>query len=65
MEAIGKIYGVHRITVVRRITQGRAALAAATRKELSARLRVDHHELESILRLIESRMDVSLRAFLS
>jgi len=64
MEAIGAIYRVHRITVVRWMEQSREALAKETRRELSARLRVDRNELESILRLIESQMDMSLRAFL-
>ncbi len=64
MEAIGAIYRVHRITVVRWMEQARAALAKETRRELGARLRVDRNELESILRLIESQLDVSLRAFL-
>ena len=64
MDAIGGIYQVHRITVVRWMNQARQALAKETRRELSTRLRVDHQELESIMRLIESQMEVSLRAFL-
>jgi RNA polymerase sigma-70 factor, ECF subfamily len=64
MEAIGAIYRVHRITVVRWMQQAREGLAKETRRELGARLRVDRSELESILRLIESQLDVSLRAFL-
>ncbi len=64
MEAIGGIYQVHRITVVRWMEGARAGLAKETRRELGARLRVDRNELDSILRLIESQMDVSLRAFL-
>jgi RNA polymerase sigma-70 factor, ECF subfamily len=64
MEAIGAIYRVHRITVVRWMEQSREALAKETRRELGARLRVDRNELESILRLIESQMEMSLRAFL-
>lgn len=64
MEAIAGIYQVHRITVVRWLGQAREALAKETRRELSARLRVDGGELESILRLIESQIDLSLREFL-
>jgi RNA polymerase sigma-70 factor (ECF subfamily) len=64
MEAIGALYHVHRITVVRWMEQARAALAKETRSELRARLRVEGRELESILRLIESQLEVSLRAFL-
>ncbi|MDF2692822.1 MAG: putative DNA-binding regulatory protein [Labilithrix sp.] len=64
MEAIGKLHRVHRITVVRWMDTARVALAHETRRELSTRLRIDRGELESILRLIESQMDVSIRAFL-
>jgi RNA polymerase sigma-70 factor, ECF subfamily len=64
METIAGIYRVHRITVVRWMDQARTELARETRRELSARLNVDKRELESILRLIESQLDVTLRAFL-
>jgi RNA polymerase sigma-70 factor, ECF subfamily len=64
MEAIGAVYQVHRITVVRWMDQARAALARETRRELTSRLQIDRAELDSILRLIESRVDVTLRAFL-
>jgi RNA polymerase sigma-70 factor (ECF subfamily) len=64
MEAIGALHRVHRITVVRWMDGARTALGRETRRELSTRLRIDHVELESILRLIESQMDVSIRAFL-
>jgi RNA polymerase sigma-70 factor (ECF subfamily) len=62
MEAIGTIYNVHRITVVRWMEQARATLAKETRRELRARLRVDGQELESILRLIDSQLEVTMRA---
>jgi RNA polymerase sigma-70 factor (ECF subfamily) len=64
MDAVAGLYRVHRITVVRWMNEARAALAKETRRELGARLRVDKRELESILRLIESQIDVTLRAFL-
>ncbi len=64
MEAIGALYRVHRITVVRWMEAARVALAQETRRELGARLQIDRVELESILRLIESQMDMSIRAFL-
>ena len=64
MDAIAAAHHVHRITVVRWMSSARESLERETRRELGARLRVDHGELESILRLIESRMDVSIRAFL-
>ena len=64
METIASLHRVHRITVVRWMESARVALALETRRELRARLHVDRRELSSILRLIESRMDMSIRAFL-
>jgi len=64
MESIGALYHVHRVTVVRWMEHARVALARETRAELTGRLQVDRRELESILRLIESQVDLSLRAFL-
>jgi len=64
METIGRLHQVHRITIVRWMDAARVALARETRRELGARLRIDHEELESILRLLESQMDMSIRAFL-
>jgi RNA polymerase sigma-70 factor (ECF subfamily) len=64
MEAVGAIYGVHRVTVVRWIARAREDLAKETRTQLTSRLRVEAGELESILRLIDSQFEVSFRAFL-
>jgi RNA polymerase sigma-70 factor (ECF subfamily) len=64
MDAVAALYRVHRITVVRWMNEARSRLGEATRRELIARLRVDKRELDSIMRLIESQIDVTLRAFL-
>jgi RNA polymerase sigma-70 factor (ECF subfamily) len=61
MEQIGRIYSVHRITVVRWIERARARLAAETRAQLVTRVGVG--ELESIMRLIRSQLDLSLRTY--
>jgi RNA polymerase sigma-70 factor (ECF subfamily) len=60
IEQIGAIYRVHRATVARWIAHARELLLQRTRELLSRRVRVSNDELESILRLIESQMDVSL-----
>jgi len=60
IEQIGAIYRVHRATVARWIAHARELLLHRTRELLSRRVRVSNDELESILRLIESQMDVSL-----
>ncbi len=64
METIAPLYQVHRITIVRWMEKARAALGKSTRVELSSRLQVERTELESILRLIDSQLDMSVRAFL-
>jgi RNA polymerase sigma-70 factor (ECF subfamily) len=58
---IGAIYQVHRATVARWIAHARELLRQSTRERLTQRLHAADHELDSILRLIESQMDVSLR----
>ena len=60
IEQIGAIYRVHRATVARWIAHARELLLHQTRELLSRRVRVSNDELESILRLIDSQMDVSL-----
>lgn len=61
IEEIGVIYRVHRATVARWIASARVTLRDRTREALARRVRVADGELESILRLIESQMDVSLK----
>lgn len=62
MEEIGRIIGVHRLTVLRRLERTRQVLAEATKERLASQLRLSGTEVESLLRLIQSRLDVSLRA---
>jgi RNA polymerase sigma-70 factor, ECF subfamily len=64
IEQIGAIYNVHRATVARWIARARETLLAETRAALMQRLRVDQTEFESIMRLIQSRLDVSIHHFL-
>jgi RNA polymerase sigma-70 factor (ECF subfamily) len=58
---VGALYKVHGATASRWIAQAREKLLAATKQELIERLQIETHELESIMRLIRSRLDVSLR----
>jgi RNA polymerase sigma-70 factor, ECF subfamily len=64
IDQIGGIYNVHRATVARWIAKARETLLTETRGALMERLRVDQTELESIMRLIQSRLDVSIHHFL-
>ncbi len=64
IDHIGAIYGIHRVSAARRLTRLRATLVEATRLKLAERLHLSGSELRSALRLIESEVDVSLRAAL-
>jgi RNA polymerase sigma-70 factor (ECF subfamily) len=64
MEQIGTLYKVHRITVVRWVDRARTTLARETKRTLAGKLGVERGELESIMRLIQSQLDVSLRKHL-
>ena len=59
IDAIGTIYGVHRATAARWVTSAHEGLVKGLRKTMMARLAVDPSEYASILRLIESRIEVS------
>ena len=62
-DGIAAIYRVHRTTVNRWLASARASLATRVRAALAARLRVSPSELDSILRLIESRIEITLSGF--
>ncbi len=61
IDAIGTIYGVHRATAARWINGAREALQERVTRELAARLQVDRADLEHIVGLVRSRLDVSVR----
>lgn len=58
---LGALYRMHRTTTARTLEQARRFLLAATRSHMRAELDVSSTELDSILRLIRSRLDGSLR----
>jgi RNA polymerase sigma-70 factor, ECF subfamily len=57
---IGKLYQVHRTTAMRWIDAAKQALLDRTRAGLMAKLRIGVDELDSIMRLIESQLEVEL-----
>jgi RNA polymerase sigma-70 factor (ECF subfamily) len=59
-EAIGLLYGVHRTTVKRWLSEIEDSLIQAVRDAMMRSLRVSPTELESILRLVRSRLDLQL-----
>lgn len=65
MDQIGSIYRVHRVTVFRWLRRARTALVSATRDQLAARLDVSGTEVDSIMRLVDSRLEASVERVLS
>lgn len=60
MESLAALHGVHRVTMVRRVTAAREKLGASTRKALLQRFRLGAKELDSIIAVVQSRLGVSL-----
>jgi RNA polymerase sigma-70 factor, ECF subfamily len=60
-DALARMYRVHLATVARWIEKARTALLASTRRVLITEMNVPRDELDSILRLIESQLEVSAR----
>jgi RNA polymerase sigma-70 factor (ECF subfamily) len=64
LEALARMYGVHRATIVRQLASVREKLATATRRELIAKLGARSSEIDSIMELVTSRFDVSVERML-
>ena len=60
LEQLATMYGVHRATVVRWLASARERVRDATERRLREALGVRPEELESLLRLAQSRLDVSV-----
>jgi len=64
VDRIAELYGVHRATAARRVAAAREQLGESIRAELAARLEISTDEVDSIVRLVQSRVDVSLARLL-
>jgi RNA polymerase sigma-70 factor (ECF subfamily) len=62
VEQIGAMYGIAASTVSRRLDKARRLLREKTRAALAQHLRVDDGELDSILRMIATRLELSRSA---
>ena len=60
MDRLATMYGEHRSSVARHVVQARERLLKLTRRELAARLKLEGRELESLLGLVQSRLELSL-----
>lgn len=65
IESIGQCYRVHRATVARWIVAAREKLLLETRAALAERLGLGASEVESIVGLLQSQIDVSLTDYLA
>ena len=53
-------YGAHRTTITRRLAQSRNTLLVETRRLLVERLRLSRAELEAMVALLRSQLDLSI-----
>jgi RNA polymerase sigma-70 factor (ECF subfamily) len=61
IDEIASIYAVHRATAARWVAKAKEEISAATREEIRQRINIGSDELNSLLRLVESRLEVSMR----
>lgn len=62
IDEIGVLYSVHRATVARWIASVRESLFELTRGALMSRLSIADSDVDSILRLIDSQLEISIEA---
>ncbi len=60
-DALSAVYGVHRATAARWVASARDRLSARTRHRMMEQLGIGRADLQSIMRLIQSQLDVSVR----
>jgi RNA polymerase sigma-70 factor (ECF subfamily) len=60
IDEIGAIYRVHRVTAFRWLEKAKEQLVKVTLEQLRARLKVTPGELDSVLRMIQSQVHLSL-----
>lgn len=64
IDQIGGVYGVHRATVARWISSARDQLFSGVREGLAAKLHLSQAEFDSLLRAVQSQLDISLTGLL-
>lgn len=60
IDRLAKLYGIHRATAARRVAAVREALLASVRATLVSQLGIGEETFESIVRLVQSEMDINL-----
>jgi IS30 family transposase len=62
IDQLGVALGIHRATAARRLVRAREALVSETRSLLMARLRISQDDLDEVIGMVISRLDVSMPA---
>jgi RNA polymerase sigma-70 factor (ECF subfamily) len=65
LEELAGLYRVHRATAARWLAAARATLLERTRDQISEALGLNRLEVDSLMRLVQSRLDLSAGVFLS
>ena len=65
IDRIAQVYGIHRATAARRLTAAREKLGLLMRGELAAKLAIGDDEVDSIVRLVQSKVEVSFERILA
>ncbi len=65
IDQLASLYSIHRATAARRVAKARNSLLRGTRRVIMADLKLDCDELDSVMRLIESNVHVSVKRLLS
>ena len=60
IDELGVALGIHRATAARRVARAREALVDETRALLAARLRLSNEDLDEVIGMVLSRLDVSI-----
>jgi RNA polymerase sigma-70 factor (ECF subfamily) len=64
IDEVGAAFGVHRATAARWLTRARGALVSATHKRLAQRLKLPVEEVDSVIRLVQAKLDASVVRYL-
>jgi RNA polymerase sigma-70 factor (ECF subfamily) len=64
IDQLGALYGIHRATAARWVVAAQQSILEGTRSLLTERLRITGSQLDSVLRLISSQLDVNLSRLL-
>jgi len=65
IDGIAALYGVHRATAARWLARARSTLIKRLRRELQSRLQLDRNQLDGVLALLQGKLELSLRMFLT